>query len=136
LEVLQAIRDVAVIFLALLNIVVLAAVLILMWQLWKLVGVAKSKFEQLTDSANGIVGTVKDTAETVKSTAESAAETAHTAAVTANYVSDRTARPVIELYAAIAGASRFARAVFGSHRTEQEAGRDGAHARDRMEESQ
>jgi len=106
LQVLQAIRDVAIIILAVETIVIGALVGILVWQVWNLVGLARKHFERLSESATDILGSVKETAQTT-------AETAKTAQSTAKYVSDRTAQPVIELYSAVAGASRFARAMFG-----------------------
>jgi hypothetical protein len=106
-EVLQAIRDVAVIILAILNIVVLLIVGFLLLQVWKLVGFVRGKASEVTDSATGIIGTVKDTAQT-------AAETARTAQTTVTYVSDRTVRPVVELYSAVAAAEAFVRALFTS----------------------
>src|SRR5438093_12506747 len=89
------------------TIVVWIGILVLIIQVWKLVGVARKKFDTLTDGATDILDTVKDTAQT-------AAQTAKTAAGTAEFVADRTAVPVIELFSAVAGARRFTEALFRS----------------------
>ena len=98
MEVLRVFRDVAIIILAVETIVIGLAVLFLVWQAWKLVGLARRHLETIGSSATGILSTAQDTARTTKGTA--------------GFVADRTARPVIEFYSAINGASRFARAVF------------------------
>ena len=105
MEVLHIVRDLAVIVLALESIVLGAALLFLALQSWKLVKLARRHLESLGTSATGILGTVQETARTVQ-------DTARTTQGTAGFVADRTARPVIEVYSAVAGASRFARAVF------------------------
>ena len=115
MDVLHIVRDVAVIILAVETIVLGAAVLFLVLQVWKLVGLARRHLESIGTSASGILGTVQDTAHTVQ-------ETARTTQGTAGFVADRTARPVIELYSAVAGASRFVRAVFGPRRNPTQEG--------------
>ncbi len=99
------VRDLAIIFLALETIIIDAIVLVLVWQAWKLVRIVRRHTDTLASSANSILGTVKEGADT-------AVETAHEAKTTAAYVSERTVLPVIELYSAVNGASRFARALF------------------------
>jgi hypothetical protein len=79
--------------------------IILIWQVWKLVGLVRQKIVVLTDGAGDILDTAKDTAKTV-------AETAKQTKGTTAFVADRTAAPVIELYSAVAGATRFAEAFF------------------------
>ena len=114
MEVLHFIRDVAIIILALETIIIGAAVLFLVLQVWKLVGIARRYLETFGTSGASILGSVQETARTTQGTAE--------------FVADRTARPVIELYSAVAGASRFAQAVFGRRQPsdrEGEAGREG-----------
>src|SRR5581483_7250939 len=59
---LQAIRDIAIIILAVESIVVATAAIVLIWQVWKLVGLARQKFELLTDGAGDILDSAKDTA--------------------------------------------------------------------------
>jgi hypothetical protein len=104
-EALQAIRDIAIIILALETIAIGAVGLLLGWQVWRLVRLARDHCERLMGLSTQILGTVKGTADT-------AADTARHARGTVEFVGDRTALPVIQLYSAIAGASRFARAVF------------------------
>jgi hypothetical protein len=104
-EVLRAIRDVAIILLAIETIVIGLMVLVLIWQAWKLVGFVRRHADTLVTSANGILGSVRTGADAV-------ADTAQEAKATAGYVSTRTVLPVIELYSAVSGASRFAQALF------------------------
>jgi len=104
-EILRLIRDLAIILLAVETIVIGILVLVLVWNLWKLVGIVRRHMDTLVGSANGILGTVKDGADT-------AVDTVQEAKTTAVYVSDRVVLPVIELYSAVSGASRFAKAVF------------------------
>jgi len=106
LDVLRLIRDVAIIILAVETIVIGAAVLFLALQAWKLVGLARRHLETVGSSATEILHTVQDTA--------------HTTQGTAGFVADRTAKPVIELYSAVSGASRFARAVFSRRHGQHE----------------
>lgn len=105
MEILRAIRDVAIIILAIESIVIGVMVLVLVWQVWRLVGAVRRHTDTLVGSASGILGSVK-------TGADAAADTAQEARATAGYVSTRTVLPVIELYSAVHGASRFAQAVF------------------------
>ncbi len=104
-EVVGLIRDLAIIVLAVETIVIGAFVLVLVWQVWRLVGIVRRHMDTLVNSANSILSTVKEGADT-------AVETAHEAKTTATYVGTRTVQPMIELYSAINGASRFAQALF------------------------
>ena len=94
---LQAIRDVAIIILAIESIVLLGAILFLVLQAWKIVGLARRHLDTIGSSATEVLGTVQETTRNVQGTT--------------TFVADRTARPVIELYSAIAGASAFTRAL-------------------------
>jgi hypothetical protein len=114
MEILRGVRDVAIIILAIESVVLGLAALFLLWQTWKIVGRVRHYLEVAGTSAQDILGQVKETAGTVKDTAQSAQGTAE-------FVSNRTARPVIELYAAVSGAQRFAQAIFGKSKP----GRDG-----------
>ncbi|MBM2809625.1 MAG: hypothetical protein HW416_384 [Chloroflexi bacterium] len=107
MEILQGIRDVAVIILALESIILGSALLFLAWQVWKIVGRVRHHLDVVAGSAQDILGTVKETAGSVKETAQSTKGTAE-------FVGDRAARPVIELYSAVSGASRFAQAFLNS----------------------
>jgi hypothetical protein len=66
----------------------------------------------ILDNANSILGSANDILGDVKSGANAAAETAQQAKTTVSYVGSRTVIPVIELYAVVNGASRFAQALF------------------------
>lgn len=105
MEVLRVVRDLAIILLAVETIVIGLMVLLLVWQVWKLVGVVRRHTDTLVTSANGILGSVK-------SGTDAAADTAQEAKATAGYVSTRTVLPIVELYSAVNGASRFAQALF------------------------
>ena len=105
METVQVIRDVAIIILAVETIVVGAATTVLVWQVWKLVTLVKSYVEPIGGSAKEILVTVKQTTE-------GAAKTARHTQATVEFIADRTAKPVIDAYSVVFGASRFARAVF------------------------
>ena len=115
MEVLQSIRDVAIVILAIETIVVGAATLVLMWQLWKLVSLAKGYAEHFGGSAKEILGTVQQTTE-------SAAKTTRHAQGTVEFIANRTALPVIEAYSVMSGASRFARSIFRKSKTKPREG--------------
>lgn len=106
---LQVIRDVAIIILAIETIVIGILVGVLVWVVLKLVRMVRGHIDRLSTSAQGILGNVKETTQT-------AAQTAKTAQTTATYVSDRTIRPLIEVYSAVAGARRFVEAFFSRNR--------------------
>lgn len=99
MEVLAAVRDVAIVVIAVETIVIGVAVLIVVLQAWKLLRLVRGQVERLGNIAGDILGT--------------SAQTARTAKATADFVSERTARPIIEVYSAISGAARFAQAIFG-----------------------
>ena len=105
MEYVALLRDLSIILLAFESIVIGIVLLVLVWNLWKLVGIVRRHTDTLATSANGILGTVKEGADT-------AVDTAHEAKTTAAYVGDRAVLPIIELYSAVHGASRFAQAVF------------------------
>jgi hypothetical protein len=104
-EVVALLRDIAIILLAVETIVIGLMVLLLLWQLWRLVGFVRRHGETLVGSANGILGTVKDGAQTV-------ADTTHEVKATTGYVTARTVIPVVEFYSVMNGARRFAEALF------------------------
>lgn len=109
MEILQAIRDVAIIVLAMVTLGVGIAVLLLVWQLWRLATLARAHMEHLGGSAHEILGTLREAVEIT-------AQTARHAQGTAEFVAERTASPVIDFYSAISGASRFARTLFRTDR--------------------
>lgn len=115
MEALQVIRDIAIIILALETIALIAAVLLVVWQVWRLVRLVRTHLDRLVGLTIEVLGTVKGTADT-------AAQTARQAQGTMEFVADRTAMPVIAFYSAIAGASRFAQAVFRFDRNRKNGG--------------
>jgi len=108
-SVIQVVRDVAIIILALESIVLLLALIVLAWQAWKLVGLVRKHVERTMNTATEVLGVAKETVSTVS-------DVARQTKGTATFVNDRTAKPVIELYSAIAGASRFADALLRRNR--------------------
>jgi len=109
LEAIAVLRDLSLIFLAVENIIFLGILIFLALQVWKFVKLGKQHVGTLTDSATEVFGTVKETTVVARHTVEDVAGTV-------GYVNDRTVRPLIELYAAVAGATRFVRAVFSPNR--------------------
>jgi hypothetical protein len=101
---LQTIRDLSIILMATGTVLVSIGILVLIWQIWKLVDVARDKFDTITSQATDILGKAQDTAQ-------AAAESAKTAAGTTEFVADKAARPVIEALSVFAGAAKFAEAV-------------------------
>ena len=98
-------RDVAIIILAIETIVIGILIGVLVWLVLKLIRMVRRHVDRLGSTAQDILGNVKETTKT-------AAETAKTAQGTVGYVSDRTVRPLIEIYSAVAGARRFVEAFF------------------------
>src|SRR5439155_14859274 len=94
------------------SIVLLLALILLVWQVWRLVGLARKHVDRTMNTASEVLGVAKDTASTVS-------DIARQTRGTASFVNDRTAKPVIELYSAVSGASRFAQAVFRRRRGQQ-----------------
>jgi hypothetical protein len=62
----------------------------------------------------------------VEQTATTVADTAKTTKGTVGFVTERTAKPVIELYATIAASSRFARALVRGDGPQTRGGQEGA----------
>ncbi|MPZ14484.1 MAG: hypothetical protein GEU73_08690 [Chloroflexi bacterium] len=104
METLQAVRDVAIIILAIETIIVSTGVLLVLWQVWRLVGVVRTHVDRLGTSSSQVLGTLRDTAQTTS-------ETAHDAREAVGFVAGRSVLPVIQLYSTIVGASRFAEAL-------------------------
>jgi hypothetical protein len=106
---LQVIRDLAVIILAIETLIFFGLGSFLMFQFILLWRAAHRRGIKLSAYADDILGNVKDTSQT-------AAETAKTVSTTVTYVSDRTVRPVIDVYSAVNGARRFVEALFSPNR--------------------
>jgi len=117
---LQILRDLSIVLLAIETIVVIAIAGVLLFVILKFTRLARTHFDRLATTGQDILGTVKDTTVT-------AAETVKSTTSTVGYASDKTVRPIIELYAAISGARRFVRAFFSPHR---DAGGDGTDRRE------
>jgi hypothetical protein len=115
LDLLPYLRDFAIVFLAVESIVLQGILIIYLLQIRKFAKAVGPYVDGLTTSTTRIVGTVENTANSV-------ADTARTTKGTVGFVSDRTAKPVIELYATLAAASRFARALV---RGDSQRARDG-----------
>ncbi len=107
---LQVVRDIAVVILAIETITIGILIGVMIWFTLKLIRAVRGHIDKLTGAAQDILGNVKETTHT-------AAETAKTASGTVAYISDRTVRPVIEIYSAAAGARRFVEAFFSRHHT-------------------
>lgn len=93
------------VILAVESIILITALIVLVLYIWKLVKLVKQKIVMVTDGAGDILDTAKDAAKSV-------AQGAQQVKGTTEFVADRTASPVIEIYSAVAGASRFAEAFF------------------------
>ena len=119
MELVPHLRDFAIVFLAVESIVLQGILIIYLLQIRKFAKAVTPYVDGLTTSTTRIVGTVENTANTV-------ADTARTTKGTVGFVSERTARPVIELYATLSAASRFARALVRGDEQEAPDGREGA----------
>lgn len=108
--ILEALRDIAIIVLALFQIVAAAAIIVLAWQMWRLVKFMHARFGDLTTSTSAVLEQARDAAT-------AAAESARTVKGSVSFVSDTVVAPVIGVAAAVAGATRFVDALFrGGHR--------------------
>jgi len=108
-EVIALIRDLAIIILALVFILAGIASLLVLWQVWKLIGFVRGTVEQLSVRATDVLVTARG----VVGTAQQAARTARG---TVDFVSDLVVRPVIDVASAVAAASAFTRALFRPRR--------------------
>jgi hypothetical protein len=115
---LQVLRDMSIVLLAFETIVIGILVGVLVVLVLRLVQLVRGYTVRYNTTAQEILGNVKDTTQT-------AAETAKTAQTTVTYVGDRTAKPVIELYSAVAGARRFVGALFSPNRNRRPGEDDG-----------
>src|SRR5450756_1292435 len=99
------IRDVAIILLALENIVLLIVLLFIAWKGYQLARIFQQKAEQF--SAVGLT-----LMETAKHTAESASGTASTVKGSVEFVTDAVVSPVVQVASAVFGARGFVSALF------------------------
>ncbi|MSQ23801.1 MAG: hypothetical protein EXR58_04505 [Chloroflexi bacterium] len=102
MDLLALIRDIAIIVLAVETIVVGLAALVLIFSLWKLVGVVRRHLDKLVGITTDVLGTTADTARDVRGTT--------------TFVADHAARPLIQVISALTGMSQFARAAFSRDR--------------------
>lgn len=102
MDLLPAIRDIAIVVLAIETILVGLATLVLVLALWKLVNVVRKHVDHLVGLTSDVLGTTAETARSVRGTT--------------SFVADQTARPLIEVVSVITAAARFAKAAFASGR--------------------
>jgi hypothetical protein len=112
----EAVRDVAIIILAIETIAIGLGIGAVVFVTWRLIVAVQRQVERLSGISADILTNVKEIAQTTT-------QTAKTAQGTATFISDRTARPLIDLYSAVNGASRFARAFFRSRQPGNEGDR-------------
>jgi hypothetical protein len=96
---LPALRDIAIVILAVESIVVGLIVLIVLIQVWKLVGAVRRHLDRLVNQASDVLSTTADTARNVKGTT--------------TFVTDRATKPVIEALSVVTAAVQFARTALG-----------------------
>lgn len=103
--VIEILRDIAIIILALFQIVAAAAVIVLAWQMWRLVKLLQVKFGDLSASTSAVLDQARDAAT-------AAADSARTVKGSVSFVSDTVVAPVIGVAAAVVGATKFVDALF------------------------
>lgn len=96
MEWLAVARDVAIIIVAILDIVLLAILAVIAFLAWRLFGQVKGQLPELLDTA-------KATATTVKGTTD--------------FVSDRAVTPIIRVAALLSAIGRFIAVLFGGERS-------------------
>lgn len=109
MEIIQLLRDLAIIILALVWIVVGIASGIMIWFLWRGIGALRSRAETLS-------GTAGEVLRTAQSAAAEVGQGARSIRASADLVSERVVEPVITISAAVAGATRFVEAYFRPRR--------------------
>lgn len=102
--ILGGLRDLAIIFLALVNAAIGLAILIILWQVLRLMRLARQRLPEVTSTASGLISQVREVADTAN-------QTARQAKGSAEFVSDQVVYPLISLLSAVAGATRFAEAL-------------------------
>lgn len=89
---LETFRDVLIVFLFVESLVVIALLIILVWQVMRLVSLVSGEVAPILDSVRRTTSTVKGTAE---------------------FVSETTVMPIIRVATAVSAASRFMRSLLG-----------------------
>ncbi len=101
----EAVRDWAIIILAVETILVVGIAGLVAWQVYRFVRLLKSKAEEFGVLGNALMDSARHTAQT-------AGETATTVKGTADFVSDTVVEPVVQVVSAVAGARGFVSALF------------------------
>ena len=99
-ELLQVVRDVALVILAIETIVLGILALVVAFFVWRLVSLVTRSVRRITNLASDVLTTAGDTARDIKGTTA--------------FVNDHAARPVIEVASLATAISRFARVFMGS----------------------
>lgn len=107
IDVVAFVRDVAIIVLALFQIIAAAAIIILAVLMWRFIRLIQAKFGDLSQSTVAVLDQARDAAS-------SAAQGARTATGSVGFVSDTVVAPVITVAAVVAGARKFVDALFRS----------------------
>lgn len=113
--IIETVRDIAIIVLALFQLVAAAALILLAWQMWRLVKLLRVKVGDLSNSTQEVLVQAREVAS-------SAAESARTVKGSVTFLSDTVVTPVIGVAAAVVGATRFVDALL---RGNWRHGRDG-----------
>ncbi len=98
-------RDIAIIILCAETIVLMAILLFIAWQAYRLVRLVQQKAEQYSAAGLSLMDTAKQTAETAN-------DTATTVKGSAEFISDTLVSPVVQVVSAVAGAKSFVGALF------------------------
>lgn len=110
------IRDVAIILLALENIVLLLVLLFIAWKAYQLVRLFQQKAELYSTAGLAVM-------ETAKQTAETAGATVTTMKGSAEFISDTVVSPVVQVVSAVSGARGFVSALFRLPKSAKNGGR-------------
>lgn len=115
LSVVEFVRDIAIIVLAVFQLIAALAIIVLAWQVWRLVRLVHREFGNLSTRTGTVIEQARDAAA-------SAADSARTVKGSVSFVSDTVVNPVIGIGAAVAGATRFVDALFRNNRRHDEGG--------------
>jgi len=100
--VLEGVRDVAIIVLAVESLVIGGLLVVLLWQLWKLVRLLEEEVKPLLDSANETMSTMRNTT---------------------SFVSENVVSPVVRIHTFVAGVKGAANALRRPRRERRREGR-------------
>lgn len=105
IDVLAVLRDIAIIVLAVFQIIAAAAIIVLAFLMWRLIKLVQAKVGDLSQGSVAVLDQARDAAS-------SAAEGARTAKGSVSFISDTVVAPVITVAAVAAGAKKFVDALF------------------------